>query len=185
LIEPLSEVVRELDRFEIPHMLAGSFASSYHGEPRTTRDIDLVIDPSESALQDLVRNLAPERFYVSEAAAQEAWLLRSQFNLVHLETGWKIDLILRKDRAFSREEFTRRERAEIGGTTVFVASAEDTVLAKLEWARAGESERQVRDVIGVLQMRGDELDRGYIERWVDELGLADLWNRARLAAEGN
>jgi hypothetical protein len=182
LLEPLIDVIRELDRCEIPHMLAGSLASTYHGEPRTTRDIDLVIDPSEQRLMRFVRGLAVERYYASEAAAAEAWHSRSQFNLVHLPTGWKIDLILRRDRPFSRMEFSRRERAEVMGVAVFVATAEDTVLAKLEWARAGESERQMRDVIGILDARGQNLDRDYLERWARELGIEDLWQAAERAA---
>lgn len=163
-------------------MLAGSFASAYHGEPRSTYDIDIVIDPDHSALLALVRSLAPERFYVSETAAREAWRRRGQFNVVHLGSGWKVDLILRKDRPFSREEFERRQLATIQGTRVFVATAEDTIVAKLEWARSGESQRQVRDVVGVIQMCGADLDREYVNRWARELGVEELWQRAEREA---
>ena len=96
---------------------------------------------------------------------------------------WKVDLILRKDRPFSREEFQRRQPAEIGGVAVNVATAEDTVLAKLEWAAAGESERQLRDVMGILEMRRGELDLEYIERWAPELGIEGLWQGVRPRAE--
>ena len=135
---PLGRIVALLDRARIPHMLTGSFASTFHGPPRSTRDIDVVIDPTP---ERLLEELAPDRYYVSATAAREALALRRQFNVVDLETGWKIDLIIRKDRAYSREEFARRQPAR-------VASAEDTVLSKLEWAKAGESERQLRDVVG-------------------------------------
>lgn len=179
---PLAQIVRELDRAGIGHMLAGSFASTYHGDPRTTNDIDLVIDPERSALDRLVRQLDPAAYYVSAEAADEAWRCRGQFNVVLLETGWKVDLILRKDRPFSYEEFARREPAVIAGTRVFVATAEDTIVAKLDWARAGEPERQLRDVVGILQMRPDDLDLEYLERWVRELGLVNLWERVRAEA---
>jgi len=164
-------------------MLAGSFASTYHGDPRTTNDIDLVVDPSREGLERFVRELDPERFYVSTEAAREAFERRGQFNVVLLDSGWKADLILRKDRAFSRAEFERRQPAEIAGVQVYVATAEDTIVAKLEWARAGESERQLRDVIGILEVSGERLDRNYIARWIAELDLKALWDRAKSEAE--
>ena len=158
-------------------MLAGSFASSYHGDPRTTNDIDLVIDPTRDALEGFVRGLDPDHYYVSEPAALEAFERRRQFNVVLLDSGWKADLILCKHRPFSRSEFERRLPAEIDETRLFVATAEDTVVAKLEWARAGESER--RGVTGILEIREGTLDLDYIERWVRELGLAAEWVRVR------
>lgn len=181
---PLAVIVTELERFGIPHMLAGSFASSYHGDPRTTQDIDLVIDPARDALERFVQGLDPQHFYVSPEAAREAFERRGQFNVVMLDSGWKVDLILRKDRPFSRSEFERRQTAGIAGVEVPVASAEDTIVAKLEWARSGESERQLRDVVGILQMSGESLDRPYIEGWVEELGVGVLWRRALSDAGG-
>jgi hypothetical protein len=179
---PLAAIVSELARQGIPHMLAGSLASTYHGDPRATQDIDLVIDPSFEALESLVRELDRERFYVSPEAALEAWKVRGQFNVVLLDSGWKADLILRKDRPFSRSEFGRRRMARIAGVELPVATAEDTIVAKLEWARAGESERQIRDVVGILEVSGERLDRAYIEGWVGELGLEALWARAEALA---
>ena len=172
---PLAAIIRELDRAGIPHMLAGSFASSYHGDPRTTNDIDLVIAPTRTSLEAFVHSLDPTEYYVSPEAALEAFDRQGQFNVIVLESGWKVDLILRKERAFSRSEFERRELAEIEETQVFVATAEDTIVAKLEWARAGESERQLRDVTGILELRGSSLDLAYIERWVAELDLHGMW----------
>jgi hypothetical protein len=183
-LHPLAAIVTELRRFEIPHMLAGSFASTYHGDPRTTNDIDLVIDPSRDALDRFVRGLDPERFYVSAEAARTAFERRGQFNVVLLDSGWKADLILRKERPFSRSEFERRQPAEIAGVALSIATAEDTIVAKLEWARAGESERQLRDVVGILEVSGERLDRDYLARWVAELGLQALWDRANAEVAG-
>jgi len=180
-LHPLAVIVGELDRFGIPHMLAGSFASTYHGDPRTTNDIDFVIDPGRDALEALVRGLDPARFYVSAEAARSAFEQRGQFNVVLMDSGWKVDLILRKERPFSRSEFERREPAEIAGVSLFVATAEDTIVAKLEWARAGESERQLRDVVGIVAASAGGLDRDYLERWIGELRLEPLWDR--VAAE--
>jgi hypothetical protein len=141
-----------------------------------------VIDPGRDALERFLLQVDPGSIYVSRDAIDEAWRRRGQFNVVLLDSGWKVDLTLRKHRVFSEQEFARRQPAEIAGVRVFVATAEDTIIAKLEWARAGESERQIRDVVGVLQMREGELDLGYIERWIEELGLADLWERAKREA---
>ena len=179
---PLAAIIRELDRAGIPHMLAGSFASSYHGDPRTTNDIDLVIAPTRTSLEAFVRSLDPAEYYVSPEAALEALGRQGQFNVIVLESGWKVDLILRKERAFSHSEFERRELAAIEETQVFVATAEDTIVAKLEWARAGESERQLRDVVGILELRGSSLDLAYIERWVAELDLHGEWQQVREAS---
>lgn len=177
MLDPLAVIVRELDRFEIPYMLAGSFASTYHGAPRTTHDIDVVIAPSREKLDQLVAGLDPDRIYVSESAADEAGRRRGMFNVVLFESGWKVGLILCKDRAFSRAELARRQRVDLGGLEVWMATAEDAIVAKLEWAWAGESERQFCDVIGILETSGDRLYREYIEGWVEDLGLVDLWRR--------
>jgi hypothetical protein len=176
---PLATIVFELDRAGIPHMLAGSFASSYHGDPRTTNDIDLVIDPTREALEGFVRGLDADHYYVSESAALDAFSRRRQFNVILLDSGWKADLIVCKNRPFSRSEFARRQPAEIDEIRVFIATAEDTVIAKLEWARAGESERQLRDVSGILELRHAALDLDYIREWVHELGLVGEWDRVR------
>ena len=180
--DPLATIVGELERHGIPHMLAGSFASSFHGAPRTTHDIDLVVAPTRAALDRFASGLDPDRFYVSVDAAREAWGRRGQFNVVLLDSGWKADLILRKDRPFSLSEFERRRRVEIDGLAVWIATAEDTIVSKLEWARAGGSERQVRDVAGILDVSGERLDLDYIERWVAELDLDPVWERARAAS---
>ena len=91
--------------------------------------------------------------------------------------GYKVDLIVRKARPFSVEEFCRREPAELFGARVFVATAEDSILAKLEWAKLGDSERQIRDVSGILEVRAGALDRDYIEKWAAALGLTEEWRR--------
>ena len=105
------------------------------------------------------------------------------FNIVDMKTSWKIDLIICKSRAFSREEFSRRKLQNVQGTSLFVASAEDMILAKLEWAKLGKSQRQIEDAANILKLRADWLDRTYLDKWVGELELAEQWKDAlRLAA---
>ena len=106
----------------------------------------------------------------------------SIFNVVDRSTGWKIDFIFRKSRPFSREEFRRRVRAHLQGVSVFVASTEDIVIAKLEWSKLAQSQRQIDDVAAILRIRRETLDRAHIEKWTRELRLEDEWAKARAAA---
>ena len=113
----LATVVEQLDAAGIAHMVAGSMASSYHGEPRSTQDIDLVIDPDAQTLERFVAGLDRQRFYVGDAPT--ALGMRSQFNIIDTTTGWKVDLIIRKDRPFSRQEFSRRRAVEVLGAVSY------------------------------------------------------------------
>ena len=108
---------------------------------------------------------------------------RGQFNAIHRPSGWKVDFIVRKRAPFADSEFARRQRVDLLGLRADVATAEDTIVAKLEWAQAGESERQPRDVAGILRASGDGLDRDYISRWVRQLGLVELWERVSQMTE--
>jgi hypothetical protein len=176
------DVVARLDAASIPYMLTGSYASAYHGLPRATQDIDFVIAPTREQLRAFVGRLSPADYYVDAAAALEALAGESQFNLIDVRSGWKIGLICRRSRAFSRLEFERRTRADLDGIPLYVASAEDVILAKLEWAKLGGSARQVEDAAGIMRARRGELDLDYILSWVEQLGVMDQWNTARRAA---
>lgn len=178
--ELLAVVISRLDAAGVPHMVTGSLASSYHGEPRATRDIDIVIDPTADGLTRFVGALIAADFYVDPEVAREALAERSQFNAMGPDAT-KVDLIIRRDRPFSIEEFGRRAPADLLGTPGFVVTAEDLVIAKLEWAAATGSERQMRDVAGIIAIAGD-LDEDYIDRWTSSLGIREAWDRAREAA---
>ncbi|MBK7154217.1 MAG: hypothetical protein IPH72_20965 [Sandaracinaceae bacterium] len=167
-----------LDRAGVPYMLAGSFASTLHGRPRSTQDVDIVIDPTESTLQAFLHELPADRAYVDRRTALRALASRDMFNVIDLETGWKADLIIRKARSFSVREFERRRAEEWSGLSITVVTPEDTVLSKLEWCRlSGGSERQLADVAGVVVSSGAALDRPYIEQWLDELRVRAEWAR--------
>jgi hypothetical protein len=173
-------LVRELEAARIPYMFVGSHASSFHGYPRTTADIDIVIDPSQAALDTLLAKLPADEYYVDEDTARAALRTRSMFNVIDQRTGYKADFIIRKGRPFSIEELSRRVRGVVEGVEANVASVEDAIVSKLEWAKAGESERQLRDVREMVRVHGDRLDRAYIERWVRELELEELWQRVQI-----
>jgi hypothetical protein len=180
----LDRLVRLLDTANVPFMIAGSFASSAHGLPRTTQDLDIVVDPpSLEALDALVGAMSPDEYYVDAGAARDALRRRSMFNVIDHASGWKIDFIVRKNRAFSRDEFGRRMKLALLDVPVFVASPEDTIVAKLEWSKqSGGSERQRRDVAGIVATIGQQLDRAHVERWVRDLDLVDEWVAAQKAS---
>ena len=173
----LARLVRWLEEAEIAYMLAGSFASAYHGQPRTTHDIDIVIDPTAEALERFLAAVTKGGLYVSPERARSALAERAAFNVIDASSGWKADLIVRRSRPFSAEEFARRQRTRVIGLDIVMATAEDTILSKLEWAARGGSERQLEDVKGIVAVQGDRLDRAYIRRWAATLGVADVWSR--------
>lgn len=176
--EAIANVVGFLRTLAIPYMLTGSVAASYHGRPRATHDADLVIDPTPAQLDGLLESLAAAGFYVDPDGAREALRRRGQFNAIETRYACKIDLIVRRDRPFSEAEFARRVVVDLSfGREISIVTPEDAILSKLEWARkSGDSEKQLADAAGVLQLN-QSLDRAYIERWAQELGVTDLWRR--------
>lgn len=178
----LAEMARRLEAAGIPYMVAGSHASSYHGQPRATQDVDLVIDPSPQQL-DAFLSLLSDPYYVSLEAARDALGRRSMFNIIHFGEGWKADLIIRKDRPFSVEEFRRRQAGELHGHALPLASAEDVILTKLEWNRISPSERQVRDALNVAVAQWPRLDRDYLQAWAVDLGVTEMLEELLRQAE--
>jgi hypothetical protein len=176
----LDRIVPALQNAGIPFMVAGSFASAAHGLPRSTNDLDIIIDPTREALDSLLAQLPPDTYYVDVDVARDALQRRGMFNVIDHATGWKIDFIFRRNRAFSRQEFERRSAMNLLGVEVFMASAEDTILAKLEWSKAsGGSERQRRDIAGIIATLGDSRDQAYLQHWLRELDLESEWAIAR------
>lgn len=175
--EVLATLGQALDATGIDWMVGGSVASSTWGEIRSTQDIDVVVVANRTSLVDLCRALPSDRWYADPDMAIEAARRRSMFNIIDLESGWKIDIILQKGRAFSRAEFTRRRRTELDGTLVWMASPEDVILTKLEWAKATGSERQIRDAAGIVAVQGSALDGEWLAQWAKTLGVDDLLAR--------
>jgi len=185
LAEFLRQVVEVLEDAGIPYMLTGSLASAYYATPRATQDIDLVIDAGAEALERAVAGFSEAGYYVDRGAALEALESHGQFKAIDASAGWKVDLISRKDCAFSRTEFERRETASLLGVDVSLASLEDVLIAKLEWSKLGDSELQRRDVVQLLERAGPRLDMPYVERWVAALDLSEEWDDAKQRVSGD
>lgn len=175
--EFLQLLASQFDAAGISYMVSGSVASGYHGQPRATYAIDFVVESSLEQLDRLLTGLS-DRCYVSASAARDAIAQRTQFNVIDLESGIKADLIIRKERPFSVEEFQRRSPAVISGVPVDIVTPEDCILSKLEWAQLGESQRQFHDALQVAQVLGRAgLDIAYLRRWSAELKVDDLLER--------
>lgn len=179
----IARVAELLETAGIPYMLTGYFASGFHGAPRASQDVDFVIAPVLGTLQRFLKLLPEEEYYVSRDAALQAYSTESLFNVVDFASAWKIDFIIRKSRPFSREEFERRTTATLGDAEITVATAEDVLIAKLEWAKLTESERQLEDAAGILRVQGDALDDTYVGKWVQALGLERQLDVARAKAD--
>ena len=173
-------VIEALNDLGVSYHVGGSYASSVHGVPRQTRDIDLVVDLAEPAVEAFVGRLSPD-FYVDGDAARRAIRTRDSFNLIHRATAFKVDVFVRGDSPFDLQEFARAESVLIdeSGHRLRVKTAEDTLLRKLAWYRDGGevSDRQWGDAQGIARTQGARLDRDYLERWAAELRVDDLLRR--------
>lgn len=175
----LWDITARLDAAGIPYMVVGSIAAAMHGRARSTMDVDIVIEPTAASLRAFVDGLPSDIYYVSLEAAVDALRRRSQFNVLDLGSGWKIVLLIRTARPFSIEEFARRAPHPGSGRPVVAASLEDVLLAKLEWARIGASERQLEDCRALVELAGERLDLAYVQRQVAALGVEEQWTRVR------
>jgi hypothetical protein len=177
-VEVLLRVARLLEEMQIPYFVAGSFASSLQGFSRATADADIVADLRPEHVVPLFEALKDE-CYVDDQAMRRAISLRLMFNLIHLDTLFKVDIYIPKEDEFVRQQFRRVRResllpSEAGGA--YVSAPEDTILAKLRWHRQGGevSERQLSDALGVLKVQRERLDLQYLRDWAGRLGVLDL-----------
>ncbi len=166
-LSALQDLCARLDAECIDYMLTGSLAMSHYARPRMTRDIDLVVALDARAARSLPKTLGKE-YYAEAEAIDEAVRLLRPCNIIHLPSVVKIDLIPRKNTEYRRLEFERRRKVDFAGVELWIASREDLILSKLEWARESGSELQMRDV---KQLLDGPLDRAYLDLWAQRLGL--------------
>lgn len=187
ITDVLLRVVTVLDGLRVPYVVVGSLASSAHGFPRTTNDADIVADLGMEHAGSLVTALGTD-FYVDPDAIERAIARHRSFNAIHRESGFKVDIFVPPPDGFGRQQLARRapEYLDAAGTlAVFVATAEDVVIAKLEWYRAsgGQSDRQWQDLVGVIKVQAPAIDREYLGQWAERLGVSDLLDRALAEAD--
>ena len=180
--DPLSVALRvtaALDTLGVLYTIGGSIASSMAGEPRSTVDIHLVAALEEPHIPGLIDMLGVE-FYLDPAALERAIRTRGTVNLIHQDTSIKIDLFVAGGTPLDAQQLQRRMRVDIDGRTLFVHPPEDILLQKLRWYRKGgeQSERQWRDILGIVRVQGGRLDRSYLAANAPVLDVADLLERA-------
>jgi hypothetical protein len=182
-VDPLKvaeEVAHVLQALGIPHTIGGSIASSFAGEPRSTVDIDFIVALDESQIQPLAAALSRD-FYVDDSALARAVRQRGCANLIHQPTQLKVDFFIAGGTALDIQQLSRRQEVSVGsGRTIYVHPPEDILLQKLRWYRLGgeKSDRQWRDIIGIVRVQGIRLDRDYLRQNAPVLGVTDLLARA-------
>ena len=183
--EPIEVTLKVTGIFEqlgVSYVIGGSLASTLYGMVRTTQDSDIVAEMRREHIQPFVSALQDE-FYIDEEMITDSIQHNSSFNIIHRETMFKVDVFIPHQRPFLQSQFVRAQRQTFSfekEVSAKFASPEDTILAKLEWYRMGGevSDRQWRDILGVLKTRAGELDLGYMQKWAADLKIADLLKRA-------
>jgi hypothetical protein len=174
--ELLKHVVEYLTQAGIEFMVTGSIASTLQGESRATHDIDLVVALPAHMAKDLAAAFPPPAFYLAEDSIHDAIRSRFMFNLISLASGDKVDFWLLTDEPFDQSRFARRYTEEFAGMRLPVSAPEDTILAKLRWAKlSGGSEKQFTDALRVYEVQFTKLDQQYLDQWAKQLGVESEW----------
>jgi hypothetical protein len=181
--ELLTRVVQVLGGAAVDYMLTGSIVSSFQGNPRSTHDIDIVVQLPPSGVQALLAAFPAPRFYLDEASMRGAVARRDMFNLLDADSGYKVDFWMLTDDAFDRERFARKTAEVIDGLSVNVSRPEDTILMKLKWSRdSGGSAKQFLDAKDVYEVQFGVLDQDHLDRWARQLGVEQELARLRQEA---
>ncbi len=171
------DVLARLEEAKIPYMVVGSLSSIIYGEPRMTKDMDIVIDVPAQDASKFELYFPFSGFYCPPAdILKDEIINRGQFNLIHHESGLKIDVIVRKQSPHAIEEFKRRKKISFWkGFEAYIASPEDVIIKKLDYYREGRSEKHLNDIRGILA--SSEIDKAYLEKWLTQLGLSEIWKK--------
>jgi hypothetical protein len=170
--ELLVDCLRRLNRTGVTYYLTGSMASNYWGIPRTTHDLDFVVQLPASAVTAIVQAFSGD-FYIEESAVRTAYQPPHQFNAIDTRSALKVDFWLPKPAPFDKEKLRRRVRVTLFGEPSWIATAEDVILHKLIWNRITPSGRQLGDAAGVVAVQAEALDKNYLKQWAQELKLVD------------
>jgi len=176
--EVLLDVLKSLNELEFPYALTGGLAVSFYGHPRSTHDFDLIIQfPSKTGITKRLLKAFEKDFYISEEGIIDAVLHKTMFNIVHHDTGLKIDLWVLKDTAYDREAFGRRKKIKALGTGIFILAAEDMIINKLLWYKVSEVEKHFNDAQGIYETQKARLDKNYLSKWSLKLLIHGILKR--------
>lgn len=176
-LQVLLKVTELLEKIGIAYLISGSTAANYYTIPRMTRDLDIVVEMKGADVGRFIQSFQGD-FFTDEEMIVEEVKKRGMFNLIHNKSVFKIDFILRKESAWQETMFLRRQKILIEDISVWIISFEDLILAKLLWAKDSLSELQLNDVRNLFESSGT-LDKTYVEKWVQGLGLESVYQRVR------
>ena len=148
-------------------------ASTYYGEFRLTNDVDIVVDLPRARVKDLMAFFPPDQFYVSEDAIKWALEHREQFNVIHHDSGLKIDFIIPKDLPHDKLQLSRARRVPASPDTPALYVAPEDII------EMGESDKHLRDIASILKVNSPWVDRDYVSDWADKLGLRTIWDEVQ------
>ncbi len=171
--EVLQIVIATLEKNNIPYMLTGAIAVNYYGRPRLTHDVDIIVNIERKHIQSIVDAFHQE-FYISPEGIEDAIRHRTAFNIIHNETGLKIDFWMLTEEEYDKTRFSRRKRQTIFDREIYISSAEDIILIKLLWYKNSTSEKHVIDAEGILQVQENSIDNNYLIKWAEKLSVKKI-----------
>lgn len=170
-------LISTLERLRLEYFITGSVAAAFYGEPRFTNDIDVVVSLTEESVIQFCSQFPSADFYLSQEAARQAVRDCTQFNIIHPESGLKVDVIIPSNSAFNRSRLSRKQRVPADEShEAFFAAPEDVIIKKMQYYQEGGSEKHIRDITGILKLSSDRIDVGYIQKWAERLGLTNIWD---------
>lgn len=170
--EVIKKVTQDFENKNIPYMLTGGIAVDYYGRPRFTHDVDIIVQIKISDAGEL-EGIFEQEFYVAAEGIIDAIEHKTMFNLIHLETGFKVDCWILKDDEYSLTAFRRRRKAVIFDKEIFISSPEDLIISKLDWYKQSDAKKHYDDVLGIFQIQAGKLDLDYIREWAKKLSVVD------------
>jgi len=172
----LKQVIWAFESSGIRYFVTGSIASIFYGEPRFTNDIDIVADVKEKDVPALMKFFPKDEFYISEEQVFDAIRIKGQFNIIQPSTGLKVDVIICKEDEFDNSRFERVKKVlPVEKMQANFSSPEDVIIMKMRYYKEGGSEKHIRDIVSMIKILGDEIDKNYIVGWVGKFEIENIW----------
>lgn len=175
MINIVQEIAKRLESVDIEYMFTGSMAMNFYAVPRMTRDVDIVVELQQPDAQKIY-NLFEKDFYIDLKMILDAIKNHGMFNIIHYESVFKVDFIVKKDHPYRIEEFKRKRKISFEGMDIFIVSPEDLIISKLIWIKDSMSEQQIKDIENLFRCV-KSLDLAYIDRWTDYLGVKEIYEK--------
>lgn len=176
-VKIVHDFAERIEPLKIEYMLTGSLAMMLYSNYRMTADVDIVVELKYEDADRIIKTFEPD-YYVPHGRVRDAIAREFMFNVIHQETAFKIDLVIKKSNEYQQTAFERRQKKDFHGKEIFVITLEDLILSKLLWAKKSLSEKQLTDVENLMQA---EFDLDYAQSWASKLNIEDLFNKCRNA----